>query len=140
MIGGLELSVIYSIASGGGYVEILGALYLVTLLGFTSIINYWLSWIIAHFAKRGQTFVRIAAWSILFPFLFCLLEATRVSGGSHGFFESFMDVLRMYFWYDPSNSFHYVFIPLGIWLIGVILIAREALRERSGFSEKKAEV
>ena len=133
----------YLIGTGGGYVEILGVLYVITLLGFTSVINYWLSGIIAHFAKRGQTLVRTAVWSILFPLLFCLLEAKRspVSSGSDGFFGSFVFALRSFFWYDPSFSLPYVFIPLGIWLIGVILIAREDFaRAIQSFSKKGARV
>jgi len=122
------LSGIYLIGTGGGYVEVLGVLYIIILLGFTSVINYWLSEVIAHFAKRGRTLVRIAAWSILFPLLFCLLEAKRATGGGGEFFESFMVALRIYFLYDPAYSYPYILIPLGMWLLGVYMMTREDLK------------
>lgn len=116
------------IGTGGGYVEVLRVLYIIILLGFTSVINYWLSEVIAHFAKRGRTLVRIAAWSILFPLLFCLLEAKRATGGDGEFFESFMVALRIYFLYDPAYSYPYILIPLGMWLLGVYMMTREDLK------------
>lgn len=115
------------IGAGGGYVEILGVLYIIILLGFTSVINYWLSGVIAHFARRGRILVKIAAWTILFPLLFCLIEAKRVSSGSDGFFESFMFALRVYFLFDPTY-YPYILIPLGMWLLGVYLMVREDLK------------
>ena len=122
------MSGIYLIGTGGGYVEVLGVLYIIVLLGFTSVINYWLSEVIAHFAKRGRTLVRIAAWSILFPLLFCLLEAKRATGGGGEFFESIMVALRIYFLYDPAISYPYILIPLGMWLLGVYMMTREDLK------------
>jgi len=95
------------------------------------ILAYKLSGRIARRAKRRQTPVRIAVWSILFILVLILpllsLPTIYILASPEmnwQFFDLFLTVLRQLFWYyDPR--FPLPFLSLGVWLLGVVLIALE---------------
>ncbi len=134
---------IYLIGSGGGYVEIFLAIYLFFLYGISGVVAYLLSGMVASLFKRRQILVRVAVWSILFPFSVLLLDTAQspVRSGSGGLLGGFLYSLQVFFWYDPSLPIPYFLISISIWLLGVVLLAREDhARIFERFSGKKAEV
>ena len=134
---------IYLIGSGGGYVEIFLAIYLFFLYGISSVAAYLLSGMIASLFKRRQILARAAVWSILFPLFVLLLDTalSPVRSGSGGLLGGFLYSLQVFFWYDPSLPIPYFLITISIWLLGVVLLAREDhTRIFQRFSTKKAEV
>jgi len=112
------------IGSGGGYVEVFLAIYLVFLFGISSVVAYLLSGMIASLFKQKQTLARAAVWSILFPFFVLLLATAQspVRSGSGGLLDGFLYSLQMFFWYDPSLPIPYFLITISIWLLGIVLI------------------
>ena len=117
------------IARGGA--EIIYGLIFIPVFVILCILAYKLSGRIARRAKRRQTPVRIAVWSILFILVLILpllsLPTIYILASPEmnwQFFDLFLTVLRQLFWYyDPR--FPLPFLSLGVWLLGVVLIALE---------------
>lgn len=121
------------IARGGA--EIIYGLIFIPVFVILGFLAYKLSGRIARRAKRRQTLVRIAVWSILFILVLILpllsLPAIYILASPEmniwQFFDLFLTVLRQLFWYyDPR--FPLPFLSLGVWLLGVYLMVREDLK------------
>jgi hypothetical protein len=123
------------IARGDWFVEPLLVLVVIPFLAVISSVGaYMVSGIVARRAKRRQTLVRIAFWSIFF-LLFTSLGAALTfpfwfSNRSIWLLDSSLSYVLWYRGgYDRSVPFP--FISLCVWLLGVVFIA--SARARSWF-------
>ena len=120
------------IAYGGGLVA--GIVFWATiLLGVGGVLAYVLSGRIARFAKRRQMLVRTVVWSTFFPMVSCLsfvMFLVFLGGIAWASLDNIRFFMRLFFWFpDPSLFFLLPLIPLGIWLLGIVLIARKDLAQ-----------
>jgi len=101
------------------------------LLGISGFVAYVLSRKVARFAKRRQTLVRMVVWSIFLPLIANLSIAMFViflGGITWASIEALLFLIRLFFSFpDPSLVFPLPLISLGIWLLGIVLIARKDL-------------